>query len=235
MADSEKLKSSNQKWFKDLTWREYGAICEDGLDYQALETNIDVIVDISKPDVFEEVLGIAKRTKKPIIVGTAGLSNKQIATLLDATNRIPVFRDEIFPFKVRKFIDDVVRVVMLEEGRIDLYERFFEGKGLPSETTKLICKKISDVTGRKPYTHSHNSFPEGSNRCEWELRVERAISENIKTATFVKCKITKDDDFSRDILMVAKKMADKPLKKGFFYTMEDLWEEIWDEIKLSQN
>ena len=73
-----------------------------------IKEDFDVIVDFSHKDSFNEMLKFALKAKKPIIVGTAGLTEKQIKDMEEAANIIPVFRGGNFRFEVKEFIDDVV-------------------------------------------------------------------------------------------------------------------------------
>lgn len=53
--------------------------------------DFDVIVDFSHKDSFDKILNYALKLKKPIIIGTSGLTCEQIKTLEEASNIIPVF------------------------------------------------------------------------------------------------------------------------------------------------
>lgn len=64
-----------------------------------------MIVDFSHKDSFDKILEFALKVKKPIIIGTAGLTEVQMKLFEDASNIIPVFRGGNFRFEVKKFID----------------------------------------------------------------------------------------------------------------------------------
>lgn len=100
--------------FEGVDWLDYktGMCGLYGLARLTERAEIDVIVDFSHPDVFDRVLELAICTDKPLVSGTSGLSNRQMATLYDATNRIPIFRGGNFRFKVKKFIDEAVKLAM---------------------------------------------------------------------------------------------------------------------------
>lgn len=70
--------------------------------------DFDVIVDFSHKDSFNKVLSYALKVNKPIIIGTAGLSEEQMKAFEEAAKTIPVFRGGNFRFDVKNFIDQVV-------------------------------------------------------------------------------------------------------------------------------
>lgn len=78
----------------------------DELD--SIKEDFDVIVDFSHKDSFNKILDFALKVKKPIIIGTTGLTDEQTKAFEEASNVIPVFRGGNFRFAVKKFIDDVV-------------------------------------------------------------------------------------------------------------------------------
>lgn len=211
--------------FKGVKWYMYDNVsnplkdCPYGGDF-------DVIVDFSNEEAFASVLELAVRTGKPLISGTSGLSDGQIASLYDATNRIPVFRGGNFRFKVKKFIDEAVELAKKEKGRLDLYENFYKGKSLPSETSKVIQRRISEATGRTVEVHSSDTFAEGNLICDWELQVHRRLSPTAMNQEKVHCRTIGFDELAHDVLEIAKVMKDKPIKRGEFYDLDEIWDDI---------
>lgn len=188
--------------------------------------DFDVMVDFSHPNVFEKVVELAVRTNVPLISGTSGLSDWQMAMLYDATNRIPVFRGGNFRFKVKKFIDEAVELAIREEGRLDLYENFYKGKSLPSETSKVLQRRIMDATGRTVEVHSADDYGYMNLICNWEFQVHRDESPTNVFMDKVCCRTIGFDELAHDVLEIAKVMAKKPVKKGEFYDLDELWDEL---------
>ncbi len=212
--------------FDGVTWLTYDMLNVLGTSETVKRLGADVIVDFSHPDVFEKVVELAVRTNVPLISGTSGLSDRQMAMLYDAANRIPVFRGGNFRFKVKKFIDDAVKLAMREEGRLDLYENFYKGKSLPSETSKVLQRRIMEATGRTLEVHSSDTFAEGNLICDWEFQLHRRVSPTDMYQEKVQCRTVGFDELAEDVLRIAKVMARKPVKKGEFYDLNELWDEL---------
>lgn len=203
----------NGEKFGGVKWLRYGKICRDSFDYLGIESEVDVIVDFSNPEVFDEVLKVAIRTGKPLISGTSGLSNRQMAALYDATNRIPVLRGGNFRFKVKKFIDEAVELAKAAPGNLTLYENFYKGKSLPSETSRVIQRRIQDATGKVIGVCSSATFGRKNLVCDWRIG-----SLHCRTVGF--------DELAHDVLQIAKLMDVEPVKKGEFYDLDGIWEEL---------
>ncbi len=205
----------NGEKFEGVNWAKYetGMFGLYGLVELTKRAEIDVIVDFSRPDVFDRVLELAIRTGKPLVSGTSGLSNRQMATLYDATNRIPIFRGGNFRFKVKKFIDEAVKLAMATPGNLTLYENFYEGKSLPSETSRVIQRRISDATGKAIGAHSSATLDKTGLPCDWKIG-------NLH------CHTVGFDELAHDVLEIAKVMAKKPVKKGKLYDLDELWDDL---------
>lgn len=175
--------------------------------------DFDVIVDFSHPDVFEKVVELAVRMNVPLISGTSSLSNRQIAMLYDATNRIPIFRGGNFRFKVKKFIDEAVKLAMITPGNLTLYENFYKGKSLPSETSKVVQRRISEAAGKNIDIKSSATLDRKSLVCDWRIGDLR-------------CRTVGFDELAHDVLKITKVMAKKPVRPGKFYDLNELWDDL---------
>lgn len=200
---------------KGVHWFDYKTeVCGPyGLAQLTEQTKIDVIVDFSHPEVFDRALELAIRTGKPLISGTSGLSNRQIASLYAATNRIPIFRGGNFRFKVKKFIDEAVKLVMTTSGNLRLYENFYEGKSLPSETSRVVQQRIFEATGRRIGVDSSATLDKTNLPCDWRIGD-------------LHCHTVGFDELAYDVLRIAKVMAKKPIKKGELYDLDELWDDL---------
>lgn len=218
----------NGEKFEGVNWAKYetGMSGLYGLIELTKQAEIDAIVDFSHPDVFDKVLELAIRTGKPLISGTSGLSDRQMTSLYDATNRIPIFRGGNFRFKVKKFIDEVVAAVCEHEGRIDLYEAFYKGKSLPSETSAVLKKRVLDVTNRVVQVHSTDSYAAGNLICDWEVQIRQQISPTEIDQHKVHCRTIGFDELAHDVLEIAKVMTRKPVRPGKFYDLNEIWDDL---------
>lgn len=142
--DMDGILAVNGEKFDGVDWLKYDLdmFGPHGLFYLVGRAAIDVIVDFSHPDAFDKVLELAICTGKPLISGTAGLSEKQMMALRCTTSHIPIFRGGNFRFKVKKFIDEAVKLAMTTSGPLTLYENFYKGKTLPSETSRVVQHRI---------------------------------------------------------------------------------------------
>lgn len=110
-----------------------------------INEDFDIIIDFSHKDIFDKILDFALKRKKPIIIGTAGLTDEQMKAFEEASNIIPVFRGGNFRFDVKKFIDDVVEYAKkCSDNNIELVETHYKTKKIPSETAKVIAKRVLD-------------------------------------------------------------------------------------------
>lgn len=160
-----------------------------------IEEDFDIIVDFSHKDSFDRILDYALRIKKPIIIGTAGLSDEQIKSFEDASQIIPVFRGGNFRSEVKKFIDAVVEYAKsYSNDTIKLVETHYKTKKIPSETAKVIAKKVLDETGKKVEIKSFLEYDEPIN--DWRIG-------NLH------CRVIGFKELAKDVLKIAVMMKDK--------------------------
>lgn len=181
-------------------------------NYDELENineDFDVIVDFSHKDSFNRVLEFALKKKKPIIIGTSGLTDMQMKAFEEAANRIPVFRGGNFRFEVKKFIDDVVEYAKnCEEKNIELVETHYKTKKIPSETAKVIAKRVLDETGKMVEIKSFLEFDE--------------LIDDWKVAD-LHCRVIGFKELAEDVLNIALMMKDK--KPNGVYDLDRLLKE----------
>lgn len=213
---------------KNVEWMSYRTdVCGlYGLANLAQRAGVDVIVDFSHPDVFDKVLDVAIRAEMPLVSGTSGLSDWQMARLYDATLRIPVFRGGNFRFKVKKFIDEAVELARNTNGILTLYENFYRGKRLPSETSKVVQKRIAEATEKMVEVKSWDTFDKDSLICDWRLIAHHPMVPPNITQGDIHCRTIGFDELAHDVLEIAKVMAVKPVKKGEFYDLDEIWDEL---------
>lgn len=174
-----------------------------------IKEDFDVIVDFSHKDSFDKVLEYALKVKKPIIIGTAGLTDEQMKAFEEASNIIPVFRGGNFRFDVKNFIDQVVEYAKTcKEENIELIETHYKTKKIPSETAKVIAKRVLDETGKKVEIKSFLEYDELMN--DWKV-------------ANLHCRVIGFKELAEDVLKIALMMKDK--KPNGVYDLDRLFRE----------
>lgn len=164
-------------------------------DLENIPVDFDVIVDFSHKDSFDRVLEYALRVRKPIVIGTAGLTEEQKRRFEEASKVIPVFRGGNFRFEVKKFIDGVVAYAKQSEKQsFDLIETHYKTKKVPSETAKVIAKRVLDETGKTVNINSYLEYDELIN--DWKV-------DNLE------CRVIGFKELAENVLEIARMMKVK--------------------------
>lgn len=177
-----------------------------------IKEEFDVIIDFSHKDSFDKVLDYALEVKKPIIIGTAGLSDEQMKKMQDAAKIIPIFRGGNFRFEVKEFIDKIVEYAKTSDDEITLVERHYITVPIPSQTAKVIANRVLKETGKKVKIQSSQQSKENTN--EWCVN-------NIQ----YKC-TAYDEKLAKDIVNIAIIMKNK--KVDGIYDLDRLFKEKID-------
>lgn len=212
------LKATHNCTFAEIV----AGICRNNEGYynynelKNIKEDFDVIVDFSHKDSFDKVLQYALKTKKPIVIGTAGLSDEQVLAIEKASSVIPVFKGGNFRFEVKTFIDGVVNFAKTATDDLILIETHYKTKKIPSETAKLIAKRILNETGktlkiesRLEYDELVNDYKIGNFHCRVDF--EGLANDVIKIASMM-VNIKPEGVWNLDRLMdISKvdKLADK--------------------------
>ena len=171
--------------------------------------DFDIIIDFSHKDSFDKILNYALKVKKPIIIGTAGLSEEQMKSFEEAANIIPVFRGGNFRFDVKNFIDSVVEYAKIcKEQNIELIETHYKTKKVPSETAKVIAKRVLDETDKTIEIKSFLEYDELIN--DWQV-------------SDLHCRVIGFKELARDVLKIALMMKNK--KPSGVYDLDRLFRE----------
>lgn len=180
-------------------------------NYEQLENikeEFDVIVDFSHKDSFDKILNYAIKMNKPLIIGTAGLTEEQMKAFEEASNIIPIFRGGNFRFDVKNFIDEVVEYAKTCDDRIELIETHYKTKKVPSETAKVVAKKVLDETGKKVEIKSFLEYDELIN--DWRV-------------ADLHCRVCGFKELAEDVIKIAIMMKDK--KTNGVYDLDRLFRE----------
>lgn len=160
-----------------------------------IKEDFDIIVEFSHKDSFDKVLDFALKVKKPIIIGTAGLTEEQMKRFEEASNIIPVFRGGNFRFDVKKFIDEVVEYTRKSEKEsFDLIETHWKTKKVPSETAKVVAKRVLEETGKQVNIKSFLEYDELIN--DWKI-------------DDLHCRVIGFKELAENVLEIAKMMKGK--------------------------
>lgn len=173
-----------------------------------IKQEFDVIVDFSHKDSFDQILNYAIKMNKPLIIGTAGLTEEQMKAFEDASNIIPIFRGGNFRFDVKNFIDEVVEYAKTCDDRIELIETHYKTKKVPSETAKVVAKKVLDETGKKVEIKSFLEYDELIN--DWRV-------------ADLHCRVCGFKELAEDVIKIAVMMKDK--KPNGVYDLDRLFRE----------
>lgn len=190
-------------------------ICRNNDNYynynelDSIKEEFDVIIDFSHKDSFDKVLDYAFKVKKPIIIGTAGLSDEQMEKMQNAAKIIPIFKGGNFRFEVKEFIDKILEYAKTSDDEITLVERHYITVPIPSQTAKVIANRVLKETGKKIKIQSSQQNKENTN--EWRVN-------NIQ----YKC-TAYDEKLAKDIVKIAIIMKNK--KADGIYDLDRLFEE----------
>lgn len=160
-----------------------------------IKEDFDIIVEFSHKDSFDKVLDFALKVKKPIVIGTAGLTEEQMRRFEEASKIIPVFRGGNFRFDVKKFIDEVVEYAKKSEKEsFDLIETHYKTKKVPSETAKVVAKRVLEETGKQVNIKSFLEYDELIN--DWKI-------------DDLHCRVIGFKELAENVLEIARMMKEK--------------------------
>ena len=184
------------------------ASCADSLDHLAMMS--DVIIDFSSSAITLDLIRCARREKKPLVIGTTGLSDETQQMIAEAACDIPIIYSANFSLGVAVFFQ---AAALLSEKlhphfQIKIKEtHHIHKKDSPSGTALAIAK----VTGHAP---SIESF-----RIADEIGRHQLIFSN----SFEKIELTHQalsrEVFAQGALFAAKTLVLKP--RGL-YSLKDL-------------
>ena len=160
-----------------------------------IKEDFDIIVDFSHKDSFNTILKFAIQTNKPLISGTSGVSDEQLSMLEKASYKIPIFRGGNFRFNVENFINDVVEYAKTHD-KINLIETHYKTKKIPSETAKVVAKRVLEQTGKTVNISSFLEYDEFINDWRVDNLHARVDTDGFKT-------------LAKDVLKISAMMKNK--------------------------
>lgn len=164
----------------------------------------------------QEALEVIKEIDSAEIVAGVCRSNEKYYTYEeldeikenDASNIIPIFRGGNFRFDVKKFIDDVVEYARNCDDNIELIETHYKTKKIPSETAKVIAKRVFEETGKEVDIKSFLEYDELIN--DWKV-------------ANLHCRVIGFKELAKDVLKIATMMNEK--KPNGVYDLDRLLKE----------
>ena len=125
-------------------------IWQRGGDIDALVATADVVVDFSMPEGTEAVVEAAVKHEKPLVCGVSGLSDKQMAKLDAAANKIPLVFDRNMSIGIA-VLERTVRDAAASLGpdfTVDISEtHHVHKKDAPSGTALKLGEAIAESRG----------------------------------------------------------------------------------------
>ncbi|MGE5627124.1 MAG: 4-hydroxy-tetrahydrodipicolinate reductase [Solirubrobacterales bacterium] len=109
------------------------------------ETEVDVILDFSRPDALDSLLAFAKEKNLPVIFCTTGYSEEQLAKIKEASMELPVFRSANMSIGIN-VVNNVLRSIsafLYNNYDIEIIEKHHNQKvDAPSGTALLLADTI---------------------------------------------------------------------------------------------
>lgn len=183
-----------------------------------INVDFDVIVDFSHKDSFYKVLDYAIKVKKPLISGTSGLSEEMLIDLEKASHIIPIFRGGNFRPEIEKFIDDVVEYSKTHD-QIKLVETHYKTKKIPSETAKVVARRVFEETGKQVVIKSYLKYKSLIN--DWKVD---SLHARVGTNGF--------ETLALNVLNIANVMENK--KPNGLYDLKSIYHEL-NENEMTNN
>ena len=178
-------------------------------------TACECLIDFTVPAATMEHLALCEKLKKPIVIGTTGLSEEEKAKITEASKHIPIVLSANMSTGVNllfKLIGEASKVLG-EEYEINIVEAHHAGKkDAPSGTAKEMVRIVKSVKGDidVPVDSVREGEIVGEHTITFESDVDLLeITHSAKTR----------DIFAKGALKAAKFIAGK--KSGLF-TMKDV-------------
>ena len=108
--------------------------------------NIDVIIDFTVPDSTLNILKIATKLKKRVVIGTTGFTQKEEALIKSFSNKIPILKAGNMSLGVNllMYLTEIASKSLNEEYLSKVFEVHHKHKkDYPSGTALMLCKGIA--------------------------------------------------------------------------------------------
>jgi 4-hydroxy-tetrahydrodipicolinate reductase len=175
----------------------------------------DCLVEFTSPQATMEHLEFCRKLKKPIVIGTTGLSDDQKSVVEEASKEIPVVFSPNMSVGVNllfKMVKDAAHILGKDYNVEVIEAHHVEKKDSPSGTAKEITRIVKEETGaaKIPIESIREDEIVGEHTVTFESDVDLIeITHSAKTR----------DIFAKGALQAAKFIAGK---KSGLYTMKDV-------------
>lgn len=138
-------------------------------DINNLSSEVDVIIDFSRPDSTLNVLEFAKENNIAVVIATTGFSKEQEDVLNEYSKFIPIFKSANMSFDINlmsKIVADVASI--LTNNDIEIIETHHNKKvDAPSGTALLLANSINEALNNKMnYVYNRHDLNEKRNQNE---------------------------------------------------------------------
>lgn len=112
-------------------------------DGEWMKEKPEILIDFSLPDVFDKSVEYALKFKIPFIIGTTGLSNKQIEKLKKISNEIPIVQSFNFSIGIQLLIESVKLInEKVSDWDIEISETHHRFKKDKPSGTAIMIKNV---------------------------------------------------------------------------------------------
>jgi len=180
----------------------------------------DCIIDFTAPVATIANLKVARKNKKPIVIGTTGFDDKQLKEITDSAKDIPILISPNMSVGVNLIFDLVQKTAKTlgKNYKVEMEEiHHIHKKDKPSGTGKLLAKIVKDV--RKDL----KSIPIDSVREGEVVGDHKVVFESEEDKIEIIHKAKTRDIFAMGAIQAAKFLVGKP---NGLYTMKDVLEEL---------
>ena len=196
--------------------------------------NIDVIIDFTIPNCTLDILKIASKLKKRVIIGTTGFSQKEESLIKNFSKKIPILKAGNMSLGVNllMYLTEVASKSLNDEYLSKVFEVHHKHKkDYPSGTALMLGKGIADGKNKDLYNLigkkflNKKSFPYGKKINFNSIRKGKIIGEHEVTFSSGKEIIKLNHEaFDRSLYSDGALTAAKWLinKKPGLYSMRDL-------------
>jgi len=235
IKSSKKNKSFNLKILTEnrpINKRIHGIIPEFNTEYAFKKT--DIIIDFTIPKCTLEVLKIASKLKKKVVVGTTGFSRSQEGQIKKYSKKIPILKAGNMSLGVNllMYLTEIASKSLNEDYLSKIFEVHHKHKkDYPSGTALMLGKGIAVGKGKNLYSLigkkylNKKSFPYGNKINFSSLRKGKIIGEHeVKFSSGKEIITLNHEAFDRALYSDGALTAAKWLmkKKPGLYSMRDL-------------
>ena len=195
---------------------------------------VDLIIDFTIPDCTIEILKIASKLKKKVVIGTTGFSRSQENLIKKYSKKIPILKAGNMSLGVNllMYLTEIASKSLNDEYLSKIFEVHHKHKkDYPSGTALMLGKGIADGKNKNLYSLigkkflNKNSFPYGKKINFNSVRKGEIVGEHeVKFSNGKEIITLNHEAFDRSLYSDGALTASKWLmkKKSGLYSMRDL-------------